>query len=124
MADMRKSVLLIEDDEAYRYSLAKQLEAAGFDVVDMADSLCALTWLDTKPKLDLLIADIRLPQDTPHGFSFARMARLKQPRLSVLFITAYDVPREEKDFDGKILSKQLGLDMIVLEAQQAVGIAS
>jgi CheY-like chemotaxis protein len=123
MAAARKSVLLIEDDEAYRYSLAKQLEAAGFDVVEMPDSLHALTWLDTKPKLDLLIADVRLPQDTPHGFSFARMARLKQPKLPVLFITAYDAPREEKDFGAKILSKQLGLDMIVLEAQQALGMA-
>jgi CheY-like chemotaxis protein len=123
MVGTGKSVLLIEDDEAYRYSLARQLRAAGFDVVDMADSMEALTWLDAKPKLDLLIVDVRLPPETPHGFSFARMARQRQPRLSVLFITAYDAPREEKDFDAKILSKQIGLDMIVLEAQQTMGIA-
>jgi CheY-like chemotaxis protein len=124
MAETRKAVLLIEDDEAYRYSLAKQLQGAGFDVVDMPDSLCALTWLDTEPTLDLLIADIRLPKDTPHGYALARMARLKQPKLPVLFITAYDAPREEKNFDAKIISKQLGLDMIVLEAQRSVGAAS
>jgi CheY-like chemotaxis protein len=124
MTATRKSVLLIEDDEAYRYSLAKQLQAVGFDVVDMPDSLGALTWLDTDAPLDLLIADIRLPKDTPHGYALARMARLKQPKLPVLFITAYDAPREEKNFDAKIVSKQLGLDMIVLEAQRSVGAAS
>ncbi len=121
---MKKTVLLIEDDDAYRYALAKQLRDAGFTVVDTPDFSEALNRLDRDDVVDLLIADIRLPQNTPHGFSIARMARYKRPRLPILFVTAYDPPREEADFgNAKILSKQLSLDLIVLEAQTAVGVA-
>ncbi len=121
---MEKTILLVEDDDAYRYALAKQLRDAGFTVVDTPDFSAALDRLDRDDVVHLLIADIRLPKDTPHGFSIARMARHKRPWLPVLFVTAYDPPREEADFgNSKILSKQLSLDVIVLEAQTAVGVA-
>jgi CheY-like chemotaxis protein len=124
MGTETRSVLLVEDDSAYRYALAKQLKSAGFAVFDAADYVDALNRLDTDTRVDLLIADIRLPKDTPHGFSIARMARVKRPALPVLFITAFDPPREEVDFPNcKILSKQMSLDMIVLEAQETLGVA-
>src|SRR5581483_7489407 len=121
MAGIGKAVLLVEDDAAYRYALAKQLEAAGFAVTGAPDYQDALERLDRPDPLDLLIVDIRLPRDTPHGFAIARMARVKRPRLPVLFMTAYDVPPEEANFpNARILTKGLPLDLIVLEAQEAI----
>lgn len=114
-----RSVLFVEDDAGYRYALAKQLVDKGFEVTDVGDFRDALTVIEGDAPVDVLLCDIRMPQDTPHGFSIARMALVRRPRLRVLFLTAFDVPTTDSIPDAKILSKSIGDDMIVLEVEEA-----
>jgi CheY-like chemotaxis protein len=116
------TVLWVEDDETYRYAMKRHLEAAGFSVIDAPDFSDALKVIESQRDIDLLLADVRLPKDTPHGFSIARMARLRRPKLPVLFVTAFEVPASEGGIaDAKILSKALSMDMLLLEVQEALG---
>jgi DNA-binding response OmpR family regulator len=116
-----KSVLWVEDDDAYRFALGRHLTAAGYEVIDAPDYRKALEVLDSDRSIGLLLADIRLPKDTPHGFSIARMARVKRPKLPILFVTGYDVPSDETGVPGaKILSKNLSMDVLLLEVQTAL----
>jgi len=116
-----KSVLWVEDDDAYRFALGRHLIAAGYEVIDAPDYRKALEVLDSDRSIGLLLADIRLPKDTPHGFSIARMARVKRPKLPILFVTGYDVPSDETGVPGaKILSKNLSMDVLLLEVQTAL----
>jgi CheY-like chemotaxis protein len=119
------TVLWVEDDDAYRYAVKRHFEAAGFDVLDAPDFSEALKVIESDRAISLLLADIRLPKDTPHGFSIARMARMRRPGLPVLFVTAYEVPPNESGMsDAKILSKTLSMDMLLLEVQEALGAAA
>jgi len=112
------SVLWVEDDDAYRFALGRHLTAAGYEVIDAPDYRKALEALDSDRSIGLLLADIRLPKDTPHGFSIARMARVKRPKLPILFVTGYDAPSDDTGVTGaKILSKNLSMDMLLLEVQ-------
>jgi CheY-like chemotaxis protein len=114
-----RSVLFVEDDPTYRYALTKRLGNTGFQVTDVADFRDALQVIESDAPIDVLLCDIRMPQDTPHGFSIARMALVRRPRLRVLFITAFDVPEGDSIPDSKILSKSMGDDMILLEVEEA-----
>jgi CheY-like chemotaxis protein len=114
-----RSVLFVEDDPTYRYALTKRLTDNGFEVTDVADFRDALMVIESDAPIDVLVCDIRMPQDTPHGFSIARMALVRRPRLRVLFLTAFDVPPGEGTPDSKILSKSIGDDMILLEIEEA-----
>ncbi len=118
-----RSVLLVEDDPTYRYALAKRLADSGFQVADVADFRDALTAIESDAPIDVLLCDIHMPQDTPHGFSIARMALVRRPRLRVLFVTAFDVPASDGIPDSKILSKSIGDDMILLEVEEACAAA-
>jgi len=65
-------VLIVEDDEAKRYMLARMLELAGFRTREAATAADALTLAREGP--DVLLLDVRLPDLT--GFEVSR--RLKQ----------------------------------------------
>ncbi|WP_375770795.1 PAS domain S-box protein [Archangium gephyra] len=64
-------VLIVEDDEAKRYMLARTLELAGFRTREAANAADALTLAREAP--DVLLLDVRLPDLT--GFEVSR--RLK-----------------------------------------------
>jgi CheY-like chemotaxis protein len=119
----RRSVLFVEDDDSYRYAITKRLVDQGFHVFDVSDFRDALSVIESGAPIDVLLCDIRMPQDTPHGFSIARMALVRRPRLRVLFVTAFDTPVGDAIPDSKVLSKSIGDDLIVLEVEEACAAA-
>jgi CheY-like chemotaxis protein len=104
-------VLAVEDDPALGYALKVKLERAAFSVRLAASSMEALDYLEQADRPDLLITDIRFGPGQPHGFSLARMARYRHPKLRCIFITGDDVPvEEERSAMGPILHKPVELD--------------
>jgi CheY-like chemotaxis protein len=114
-----RAVLFVDDDDGYRYALAKRLTDQGLQVTAVADFRDALAVIEGDAPVDVLLCDIRMPEHTPHGFSIARMALVRRPRLRVLFVTAFDGPIDEGVPDSKVLRKAIGDDMIVLEVEEA-----
>jgi CheY-like chemotaxis protein len=105
------TLLLVEDDASLRYAAARFLTKAGFDVVDVADTMQALIQLDAGQKIDLAIVDIVMPKGTPNGVAFARMARTKRPGFPVMFTTGHkDLVGNDKNLPGPIFSKPVDLD--------------
>lgn len=88
-------VLVVDDEEADLYALAKMLRDGGFEVStarNYFDALEALDGADTV--IHVLVTDIVLKLG--NGFSLARIARLHRPGLKTVYITAYDdVPTAE-----------------------------
>jgi CheY-like chemotaxis protein len=117
MAPGPSHILLVDDDEAYRTAAARALQNAGFNVVAVADYRDALSHLEGSDPIDLLIADIVMPNRV-HGFALARMARMRRRNLKVLYMTAYDVPTVEAV--GKVLRKPILDDDLIREAQSVL----
>ena len=59
MADNEPRVLFIEDDPGKRYVIARQLRAAGFEIVEAETGAEGLTKLS--PEFDIVILDMKLP---------------------------------------------------------------
>lgn len=110
-------ILLVDDDESYRYSTQKLLTEAGFDVIAAPDYRQALDAINGDGPIDLLLTDVVMPNRV-NGFALARMARMRRMRLAVLYMTAFDVPTNEAI--GKILRKPIADAQLVAEVKEAL----
>jgi CheY-like chemotaxis protein len=73
------SVLIIEDDEGVRHSLAELLGEEGYDVKVASDGSDALALLQEEPLPSLILLDLMMP--TMNGGEF-RARQLSDPRLA------------------------------------------
>ncbi len=91
---MKRRILVLEDDETIRESLAEFLEDFDFEVCTAADAEEALELIAGQP-LDASIVDLRLPGIS--GDSMIPLAHRLQPQLRFLIHTGsvgYHLPEE------------------------------
>ncbi len=105
------TVLVLDDDAAFRYAAGRTLQQGGLDVAYATSGWDALDAF-TKAPIDLMLTDIRLG-DGIDGFGFARMVRPRRPSLKVLFISAYDVG-SNLEF-GRVLRKPISNEQLIAE---------
>lgn len=117
MVPVPSKILLVEDEDGFRYAATKALEDAGFEVSAAPDYREALAVLEGPQSVDLLVTDVVMP-DRINGFALARMARMRRVGLKVLYLTAYDVPTVEAV--GKVLRKPLTDEELVSEVRLAL----
>lgn len=86
-------LLLVEDDEAERYVWRKTVAQLGYQIVAVDNAEIALMALETDRGITALITDIQLG-DGMSGIDLARAAIAARPALKVLFITAYEMPKD------------------------------
>jgi CheY-like chemotaxis protein len=108
-----KNILLVENDEPLAYSLARQLETAGYNVRAVTSSMAALTILDSNCKIDLVLTDIAMPIGQLNGLALSRMAKMKQHGIKLAFITGYDI--DDGSLPGRLFRKPLDVDQLVTE---------
>lgn len=105
-----KTILVVEDDEAFAYAASRSLETAGYNVVRVADSLAGLKAVEKTP-VDLILADVRMPRGAPHGFAFGRVVHNRLRALPIVYMTAY--PELAEEDAAPVLRKSDGVDAIV-----------
>ncbi|WP_296268276.1 response regulator [Pseudomonas sp. MLB6B] len=86
--DAQDVVLVVEDEPAIRMVLSEYLSHMGYHVLVAADSQEAFAILATKPHLDLMVTDFRLPGGVS-GVEIAEPAVKLRPDLKVIFISGY-----------------------------------
>jgi CheY-like chemotaxis protein len=96
---IERSILVVEDDEMCRKTSCDVLRTAGFTVFCASDCLEALDIVETATKIDIALVDVIMPPGTPHGVSFARMARRRRPGLKIIFMSARINPSDPTLFD-------------------------
>ena len=92
--DAQDVVLIVEDDESIMFVLGEYLSGLGYRVLKAIDGEQAFEILATKPHLDLMVTDYRLPGGIS-GVQIAEPAIKLRPELKVIFISGY--PQEILD---------------------------
>ncbi len=82
----RGTVLVAEDEEGVRDSLAQVLGEEGYTVVAVADGSAALAAIDAQ-EFDIILSDLRMPG--ADGLTVLRHAREVAPQTVVLLMTAH-----------------------------------
>jgi PAS domain S-box-containing protein len=83
-----ETILVAEDDEAVRATAVELLRDLGYSVITAKDAESALVVLQSGVHVDLLFTDVVMPGSLKSP-ELARIAREKNPRLSVLFTSGY-----------------------------------
>lgn len=85
-----KVVLIVEDEPHILDLLSDYLSDEGYRVLPAESSTKAFEILATRPHLDLLISDFRLPGNVS-GVMIVEPALKLRPNLKVLFISGYPI---------------------------------
>ncbi len=99
-------ILVVEDDAGFGEALRQLLSRKGYGVSLAKDFRFALEVLEAEGPVDLLLADIVMPESV-NGIALSRMARLRRRDLKVLYMTGYEIPGAEKEALGPILRKPI-----------------
>lgn len=119
--NLMRTVLLVEDDEAFRYAVGRYLRANGYTVIDVAGSMAALDAID-KGGIDLVVADVGLNPKEPHGVALARMIHNRHPRMHILFVTGMmDIGELESELPGELLFKPVELTVLSAKGGRIAG---
>jgi DNA-binding NtrC family response regulator len=85
MANSRKyTVLLVENNEPFRRSVAGTLEWSEFRVIYCASTREALDVVGAGTSFDVVISEGRVPDGQPHGLSLARIVSARQPGTKIV----------------------------------------
>jgi DNA-binding NtrC family response regulator len=116
------SILVIEDDEAFRRVVVAILERGGFKVIATRDFAAAIEVIESDARIDLLLTDVGMPAGTPHGLSIAQMAKTRRPRLKVVYMSgSYDAQQIGAMLDGAMfLSKPFRPEQLIQLVETAL----
>jgi CheY-like chemotaxis protein len=99
-ANSRLRVMLVDDDDAVRATLARSLEDAGFVITSAESAERALDQLRRGLEIDALVTDLSMPG--MNGLDLIRELRSRRPHLPSLMLTGHleDADSEALTGDG------------------------
>jgi len=80
-------ILIVDDQEMMRDSLAATLARDGHEVIAAGDGLAAVARLSGPGRIDLLISDLKMPRMT--GIELLQEAKRLRPETPVVLMTAF-----------------------------------
>nr|WP_294554493.1 response regulator [uncultured Rhodopila sp.] len=83
----RRRILLVDDNDAVRETLADLLESEGFQTVQAIDAAQAMMLMRSQPGFDVLVTDLSMPG--ADGITLINQARQIQRFLPAILLTGY-----------------------------------
>lgn len=114
----QQRILVYDDDAPSAVAFGTILRRAGYEVDVASHFGPALKTLDQNP-VDLLITDLVVPHGV-NGLALARMARMKQSKIKVIYVTGYDVPEARESGLGPVLQKPVSDELLLSEVRKAL----
>ena len=115
-------VLLVDDEDTLRISLADDIREAGHDVIDFPAAPPALDYLRGYGDVGVIVTDWKMPE--MDGMSFLRQAKQLDPDLLIILVTAYGTVQTAveavKHGAYDYLVKPFGTDELLLTLERAL----
>ena len=98
-------VLLVEDEPLLRFFVSDVLEEAGFEVIETGNADEALTWLDVRDDVSVIVTDIQMPGHL-NGLDLATLVHRRWPGILILITSGGVCPgATELPAGGRFLAK-------------------
>ncbi len=118
-----RTVLVVEDDDDARATLAAMVTELGYRVVEAESGESALPILEQARPVNILLSDVIMPGGMS-GIDLAKAARKRRPDIKVLFVSGYDrtVIAQATRYDDslKLLNKPFSLRDLSRELQALI----
>jgi len=119
-----ETVLVAEDDESVRSTVAEMLHELGYRVLTARDAGGALSVIESGVPIDLLFTDVVMPGPL-RGVELARKSRERLPGIAVLFTSGYTenaiVHGGRLDPGVELLSKPYTREALARKLRQVLG---
>jgi CheY-like chemotaxis protein len=119
-----ETILVVEDEEAVRKLVVRNLQSLGYQVLEAADAARAAVFLRGDWAIDLLFTDVVLPGGKT-GRQLADEARALRPEMRVLFTSGYTqnsiLHQGKLDQGVHLLSKPYRRDELGRKVREALG---
>ena len=116
------TILLVDDDPCVRMSVGEMLLRSGYGVVTAGDGRAALDALGRETRIDLVIADHRMPG--MDGLTLVRRIKERAPGLPAVIMTGYGDLESylcAASFGGtRYIGKPVGLRVLQQTVREAV----
>lgn len=106
MAKKKRTIVVVEDEEAIRRGVADALRIAGYEVVEAADGVAGLQ-AARGAGVSLVLLDLLMPK--MDGFEVLRELRISHPALPVIILTA------RGSEDDRVRGLRIGADDYVIK---------
>ncbi len=118
-----ETILLVEDEDLVRATVARQLEGLGYRVLEAADASAALTHARDAAAIDLLLTDIVMPEID--GQTLASSYLALHPSSRVMFMSGYTddgVVARYRELDPivDLLTKPFSVDELAIRVRTAL----
>jgi two-component system cell cycle sensor histidine kinase/response regulator CckA len=112
-----RRILVVDDEPALRYMVARAFRERGYDVIEAADGLAALDVArSASPPFHLVITNSRMPHlDGPH---LAECLRELDPKLPIIHLPGSHGSRKDMPPDVPTLLKPFNMWDLVTEAEE------
>src|SRR6266487_4988295 len=81
------SILIVDDEDLIRWSLAQTLEAEGFTVLEAASARETLDWLEKGGDIGVVLLDLKLPDSS--DLNLLRTLRGRAQGWQIILMTAH-----------------------------------
>ncbi|HEY5896564.1 MAG TPA: response regulator [Burkholderiales bacterium] len=115
-----RRILVVDDDPDVRARVRRQLDHAGYEVIDAEDAKSAAAAL-AEGAADLIIADINMPKMSGDAFVATLRAEERTAQIPVIYLTALEEDHElvVKTLGYPVLAKALmARDLIPMVKRQ------
>lgn len=125
---MKKTILVVEDNNEMRRLEVEALEGAGYETLEAANAKDGIA-LSLEKKPDLILMDIRLPSKK-RGIGAARIVRNNEDtsHIPIIFVTAYAMGKETNEVKNipncGYLTKPFEIQALLDEVEQFLEKAS
>ena len=114
-------ILLVDDNDDVREITALFLRDSGYNVTEASNGIVELSLLNANPAIELLIADLAMPEMS--GTELLKQARATRPEIRAVFITGYaDQPLISGNLKNEIVvQKPFTTEQLTLAVRTALG---
>lgn len=117
-AATRSRILVVEDEILIRQIVSDELRDAGFDVIEAFNADEALTVLQSRVRVDLIISDVRMPGSLD-GMGLLAFVRAAFPTLPMIVTSGHLEPSiATGNGANRFLAKPFAIDLIVSAVQE------
>lgn len=113
-------ILIVEDDPILRFTLAMELNQAGFSVREAASADEAETVIGTGAPIDVVVTDIEMP-GTRSGLDLAKTVRAFHPNMRVIVVSGIAPPSAIVGVADAFFGKPYDTDRLILRIRSLLG---
>jgi CheY-like chemotaxis protein len=113
-------ILIVEDEMMLRMRAVDMVEDAGYTPVEAVDADGAVTILESRSDIALMVTDIQMP-GSMDGLGLAHAVHARWPSIKIIIVSGLTLPNIDLPADSRFFGKPLESSEMITQMQSMIG---